>query len=191
MRATFMQGGFIVVDGILASTHASFVLDHFTPASLRHLLPHIYHVGHAPWRSLYHLLGPKHMATFNKVFLVPIVEVLAAWAKAAGAVVPFTAGSPLVLLGSAACAVPFGMSFLLWVALAGLGWPALLVWLVLLLWAVVQLFRVVRLVMCLGLRLTMWGACAARKAGQAVCSKWGGWLAMPDTPVIRRHLAKC
>lgn len=191
MRAASMQGGFIVVDGVLASTHASFILDPFTPASHRHLLPHIYQAGHAPWRSLYHLLGPRHMATFNRAALLPLVEILTFWAKASGVIMSSTAASPLVLLASAACLGALGMAFLLWMALVGLGWPGLLVLLVLLSWSAVQLSCVGRLVMCLGLRLTMGGPCAARRAGQAVCSKWGGWLAMPDIRIIRRHLAKC
>ena len=56
------QGGSIVVDGVLASAHSSWVLDGVTPASLRRHLPAVYQAAFKPLVLAYRALGPARMA---------------------------------------------------------------------------------------------------------------------------------
>lgn len=69
----YTKGGFIVVDGVLASAHSEFILDAWTPAPLRHLLPHIYQAAFKPVTWLYALLGPLRMAQLTDV-VVPLIN---------------------------------------------------------------------------------------------------------------------
>lgn len=55
----YTKSGYIVVDGVLASAHSEFLLDDFTPESMRHMLPHIYQALFKPMTLLYNTLGPK------------------------------------------------------------------------------------------------------------------------------------
>ena len=65
-----------MVDGVLASVHASWVLDPLTPAALRHYLPGIYQLLHTPWRLLYGLLGPVKMEWVSTAILAPLVAAI-------------------------------------------------------------------------------------------------------------------
>ena len=109
-----------MVDGVLASVHASWVLDPLTPAALRHHLPGIYQLLHAPWRLLYGLLGPVRMEWVNTVILAPLVAAIDAHLAAVvglivvvvGALVSWVGSVVVGLLGAIAKGVVPGPSLL-------------------------------------------------------------------------------
>ncbi|KAL4440600.1 hypothetical protein ABPG75_003601 [Micractinium tetrahymenae] len=53
-----VEGGTLVVDGVLASDQSDWILDDVVPASWRPLLPAVYGMLMSPLRLLFHLLGP-------------------------------------------------------------------------------------------------------------------------------------
>jgi len=53
---------YIVVDGLVASTHSSWFLDDITPAGLDHLLPAVYQTVLEPAQWLYKLMGAEWAA---------------------------------------------------------------------------------------------------------------------------------
>lgn len=57
--AAFLQGGTILVDGVLASDQSEWLLDEVVPASWRPHLPAVYGVLTLPGRLVYRWLGPE------------------------------------------------------------------------------------------------------------------------------------
>ena len=59
------QGGFIVVNGVLASAHSDWLLDDLVPASWQPALPAIYQALFRPLFWVYRLRGPAAFAGFR------------------------------------------------------------------------------------------------------------------------------
>ena len=76
------QGGFLVVDGVLASAHSDWVLDAIAPAALRHLLPHAYQAAFKPITWMYHLLGPRRLERLTDAAVPVLLANTAALAAA-------------------------------------------------------------------------------------------------------------